>query len=215
MRTKTLLLAAAALAAGVLASQAQSNVYSANIVGYVNVTNEVGAYAMLANPLDNGTNDLYSLLPNQANGSSVSVFIGGVLETSSKTKGTWSTDYIIPPGTGFFLKGNSSATNTFVGQVDYANNGISTNVIVCPNGINVLVGSPIPFSGSLSDTGTNTMNLNALPNGSSVSMLIGGTLQTASKTKGAWTPNFTINPGQGFYIKSNGATNVVQTLNIQ
>ncbi len=54
MKTKTLLIAAAALAAGVISSQAQ--VYSANIVGYANVVCPASTLVLLANPLDNGTN---------------------------------------------------------------------------------------------------------------------------------------------------------------
>src|SRR5215475_1208779 len=53
MRTKTLLLSAVALAAGVLASQAQSNVYSANVVGYVNLPVPVSTLVLAATPLDN------------------------------------------------------------------------------------------------------------------------------------------------------------------
>ena len=217
MRTKTLLLTAVALVTGFLAinSQAQSNVYSANIVGYVNVTNEANDYALLANPLDNGTNDLISLLPSVPNGTQVLVFTGGVLQSSSKTKGVWSSDFIITPGTGFFLKNPANGTNTFVGQVDFANNGISTNVLDCPAGTSVLAGSPIPFSGLLSDTGTNTMNLNVLPNGSTINVLVSGTLQQSSKTKGVWSENFTITPGEGFYVKSPTATNIIQVLNVQ
>ena len=49
---KTLLMAAAALAAGIITSQAQP-VYSQNIVGYVNQT-FVSGYVNVANPLDNG-----------------------------------------------------------------------------------------------------------------------------------------------------------------
>jgi hypothetical protein len=50
MRTKALL-SMAALAAGALTAAAQSNVYSLNIVGYVNVTTPVG-YSFQSNPLD-------------------------------------------------------------------------------------------------------------------------------------------------------------------
>src|SRR5438445_9265669 len=50
---KTLLIAAAALAASVISSQAQ--VYSQNIVGYVNAPAPAG-YSGLANPLANGNN---------------------------------------------------------------------------------------------------------------------------------------------------------------
>src|SRR5579871_6157689 len=201
MRTKTLLLSAAALVAGLLSVQAQSNVYSANIVGYVNQTNSAGTLVLLANPLDNGTNDLYSLLPTAANGSVAFIFSGGALVNSTKTKGTWTTDFIIPPGTGFFLKGGTVNTNTFVGQTGF------TNGIALTAGVSVLVGSPIPFSGVLSDTGTNTMNLNALANGSTINVFQGGGLVQSSKTKGAWTSNFGIVPGQGFYIKSGTTTN--------
>src|SRR5437899_2710664 len=63
MRTKTLI-CAAALAAGALTSWAQSNVYSLNVVGYVNVALVGGAgggtFTMIANPLNrtdaNGNN---------------------------------------------------------------------------------------------------------------------------------------------------------------
>jgi hypothetical protein len=55
MRTKTLLLGvAAALAAGLTASQAQT-VYSQNVVGYMNITVPASSYAILANQLQNGT----------------------------------------------------------------------------------------------------------------------------------------------------------------
>lgn len=209
MRTKTLLLSAVALAAGIFTSQAQSNVYSANIVGYVTQTNGSGTLTMLANPLDNGTNDLYSLLPTAGNGAVAYEFSGGVLASSTKTKGAWTTDFIIPPGTGFFYKGSALGTNTFVGQTGFSNG------IVLASGVSTLVGSPIPFSGLLSDTGTNTMNLNILPNGSTINVYTNGALSQSTKTKGAWTQNFTIVPGEGFYIKATAPTNIIQILNIQ
>jgi len=198
------------MAAGLASSIAQSNVYSANVVGYVNVTNGAGNYVMLANPLDNGTNDLPSLLPTAPNGAQVLVFTGGTLQSSSKTKGIWSQNFIIPPGTGFFLNSPTIGTNTFVGNVAGPSNGIPAQA-----GITILVGSPIPFSGSLSDQGTNTMNLNVLPNGSTIYRLINGALQSSSKSKGIWSQNFTLNPGDGFYLNSPTTTNVVQNLLLQ
>ena len=53
MKTKTLLIAAATLAVGVISSQAQ--VYSQNIVGYVNVPYPASAFKMTANQLLTGT----------------------------------------------------------------------------------------------------------------------------------------------------------------
>jgi hypothetical protein len=210
MRTKTLLLSAAALAAGLTSTIAQSNVYSANVVGYVNVTNAANQYVMLANPLDNGTNDLTSLLASAPNGATALVFQGGALQQSSKTKGVWSQNLIVPPGTGFFLKSPANGTNTFVGNVAGPSNSIPAQA-----NITLLVGSPIPFSGTLSDQGTNTMNLNVLPNGSIIYTLVNGSLQQSSKTKGVWTQNFAITPGEGFYLKSAADTNVIQTLQLQ
>src|ERR1700735_871929 len=66
MRTKTLLLTAALVAAGVASSMAQSNVYSLNVVGYVNVTVSPG-YNLVTTPLDDGAGDL---LTNVIGGSS-------------------------------------------------------------------------------------------------------------------------------------------------
>ena len=61
MRTKTLLLAAAALAATMTASQAQT-VYSQNVVGYVNLTVTNARLAMCANQLDTGSNTMNNVL---------------------------------------------------------------------------------------------------------------------------------------------------------
>lgn len=66
MRTKTLLLSAAALLAGLLSTQAQ-NVYSANVVGYYNVSvpaHAGGGYWFLGNQLSNTTNDISVVLTN-------------------------------------------------------------------------------------------------------------------------------------------------------
>jgi len=61
MRTKTLLVAAAALAATVTASQAQT-VYSQNVVGYINLTVTNQTLVMCANQLDTGSNTLDNVL---------------------------------------------------------------------------------------------------------------------------------------------------------
>jgi hypothetical protein len=64
MRTQTLLIAAAtALAAAVTSSQAQT-VYSANVVGYVNVTVPANSFSLIANQLDTGTNNINNVLQN-------------------------------------------------------------------------------------------------------------------------------------------------------
>lgn len=72
MRTKTLLLTAAALlAAGIVSSQAQSPVYSANIVGYASVTAPGSQYTMMTVPFlvgtRNGADEIFGdALPQQS-----------------------------------------------------------------------------------------------------------------------------------------------------
>src|SRR5437763_15367210 len=61
MRTKTLLLTAAVLAAGLGASVAQT-VFSVNAVGYVNVTIKPG-YNLICNPLNGSNNVISTVMP--------------------------------------------------------------------------------------------------------------------------------------------------------
>ena len=78
MRTKTLLIAAAALAAAVTSSNAQSTVYSQNVVGYVNtVLPGSGVLSLVANPLNGTTNSVSTILPSLVGGESVLVWNGG------------------------------------------------------------------------------------------------------------------------------------------
>ena len=72
MRTKTLLIAAAALAAGVISSQAQP-VYSQNVVGYVNQVVPVGQ-TLIINPLQNTTNDIEQIMPGLQGGENILIW---------------------------------------------------------------------------------------------------------------------------------------------
>src|SRR5262245_23243726 len=114
MRTKALL-CAAVLAAGAVTSMAQSNVYSLNIVGYVNVPLGNG-FTLVANPLDNGTNTLSSLFPNAGFGDAVFQYNNGTF-TSSSFLGSWNPDLTTKPGGGIFYQTTTPYTNTFVGNV--------------------------------------------------------------------------------------------------
>jgi hypothetical protein len=123
MRTKTLLITAAALVAGIASSNAQ--VYSANVVGYAQVVLN-GGFNLIANPFDDGNgNHLTNLvtipLPSK---SSVTTWNTGVQAFNAPitgSGGTWNADTILAPGTGFFIKNGTVAspliTNTFVGTV--------------------------------------------------------------------------------------------------
>lgn len=206
MRTKLTFLAAAALAAGLATSQAQSNVYSVNIVGYINVPLTTQK-ALLENPLDNGTNTITSIdngsIPNA---SSVSIWNGTGFTGSSKAKGSWSSNVSIPPGAGFFVTPFSACTVTFIGQAPASNSyALGTT--------KSLVGAVIPIAGVLTDSGANSLNLGvALPNASSISTWNGTGFNGATKAKGSWSSNLSVPVANGFFVTPFSAATWTQYL---
>lgn len=219
MRTKNLLLSAAAIVAGVISTHAQSNVYSVNVVGYVNVPSPVAnQFTLVANPLDNGTNNITSLFPAAPNGTQIQIWTGASFQSAQKSFGNWNTNLALPPGKGFFIKYPVSAgvvTNTFVGTVvvENSNGAGGTNVTALPNVLH-LVGSKFPFAGNLTASGVGTLNLGAsLGNGSQILVWNGTSYQSSQKSFGSWSTNLNLSVGQGFFVKANVATNWVQVLN--
>jgi hypothetical protein len=226
MRTKTLLLAVAALAAGVISSEAQSNVYSQNIVGYVNVViPQSPAWACVANPFDlDGVDNITNVLANAPKGTTCDFWTGAgfplVVKRSTVGAGAWSanaTNVFIPPGVGFMMQCSVAAfTNTFVGNV-IINSGATNNLAVGAG--YELVGSPVPYGGTLtngSDNGTNTLNLGtSMPKGTSIDTWNNGFALAAHRSTvgaGAWSANPSFVPGQGFFLIPPTATNWQQTL---
>ena len=86
---KTLLIAAAALAAGVISSQAQ--VYSQNVVGYVNQTIPAGSFQIIGGQLINGS-DL-----NKTNGDINTALTGLVSDVNGPPSGSNSVAYVWDP----------------------------------------------------------------------------------------------------------------------
>ena len=121
MRTKVLL-GAAVLAVGLTASVAQ-NVYSLNVVGYINLT--VGAgYTLCANQLNNGTNGINQVLANPPNDALVLTFVNNDYKTDIAQDGAWYDNTTtlpsatqLKPGMGFFYNAPAAATITLVGEV--------------------------------------------------------------------------------------------------
>jgi len=220
MKTKTLVLAAAALTACALTASAQSNVYSLNIVGYVNVTIQPG-YNLVANPLDNGLgNSVTNLVPSGLqNGSQILVYdpVTAYTTYTKKSTGIWSGTNPTPPGTGYFVRNTNavvSYTNTYVGNVVAAVPGSVTNTIA--PGYN-LVGSAYPIGGGLTNVGSNAINLGlVMPNGSQVLTYDPVTAYTTytKKSTGIWSGNPTINVGQGFFARNTNATPVSWIQNV-
>jgi hypothetical protein len=236
MRTKTLLLSAVALAAGLVSSQAQSNVYSANVVGYANVVLKGnGQFTLVATPFDDGNGNQFTNLIDSANSlpkqSQVLTWNGSGFNITQKagTPAVWPSSSSLPPGNGFFVRnggvgsGAPDITNTFVGSVVVPNGSSVTNSL--PVGF-TLNGTPIPYAGNLAIAGQSSGDTN---------MDFGGPLTKQSQiltwdpvaqgyiitqkagTPAVWPVNVTIKPTDGFFVnnKNGPATNVVETLNLQ
>ena len=173
MKTKTLLIAAATLAAGIISTQAQSNVYSANIVGYINVSVPSNSFVLVGNQLNldntNNINNLFSGLVSDSGGQNNTViwlfnpttsqynsyqyFTGPDADSNFFTSGSVAGFYDyggtlqniqLGVGQAAFLQNiTTSSTVTFVGTVQ-----TGTNVINIQPGYN-LISVPVPLSGDL------------------------------------------------------------------
>jgi hypothetical protein len=170
MKLTTLLVAAAALAAGIIASKAQ--VYSQNVVGYANVPTTGGNEYAITVPfkvgVSNGANEVWPLVggqPSLPDYSEVLIwngtgFVGYFSDSGSSTlwddvnftQGTPAPE--LPVGQGFFLIPNSTTTNTFVGTVA-VNVGTSNNVTLV-GGNEYLVAPAVPYGGSVTNGNSTT-----------------------------------------------------------
>jgi hypothetical protein len=234
---KTLLIAAAALAAGVISSQAQ--VYSQNIVGYVNVPLPMG-YSTVSVPLNgsNGNNALTNTIDNSSgalNGCYLYTFTGTHFNVVTFDNG-FATGFgdaadlnpvptpVIAPGTGFIINNNSGVpiTNTFVGTVAISSvPGAVTNIVGANKSF---VSSVLPIGGGLISSLQFT-NINGNLNGAYIYVpnIVGGnvhgyTISTfdngfpsgfgdAADLNPAPEPNIPV--GSGFIIDNNAGLGAV------
>jgi hypothetical protein len=203
MRTKTLLLTAAISAVALTGAVAQStNVYSANIVGYVNYVNPPG-YRMIANPLNSTNNSVANIFANPPDYLSVfkrnaagTGFDGATYDPDIPG---WSNPTLtLSPGEGgfIFVPGAVNYTNTFVGEVVLnSTNGVPSgysirgSVVPQSGGIQTVLSFPV----SLSDTNSTTI---FRYNGTSYNASTWDPIDTFGWTAGE--PS--INVGEGFWI---------------
>ena len=161
MRTKVLICAAAFVAASAFTSMAQ-NVYSLNVVGYINIP-LVEGFQLIANQLDydgTGTNNLDANVLGTGlpvgttvytwNPATVSYNIDSLATAKGSTNVSWSKNYPLNPGQGAWLSipsGKLTSSNlTTVGQVDQ---GSLVNPNLNPAGGFSLVSSMVPLAGGL------------------------------------------------------------------
>jgi hypothetical protein len=199
MRTKVLL-CAAALAASLASSMAQSNVYSLNVVGYYNITVAGGQKVMIANQLNTTNNTIGSLLapPMVNNNDSLYKYAGGFSTSLYSTDdGQWDPDPTVTmnPGEAVFYVPSVTTTLTFVGEVLQ---GSLTNTL--PLNVKVMRSSMVPQQGGVS-------SVLGVPFDNNDSLYLynaGYSTYLYSTDDGQWDPNEpVINLGQGFfYVKA-------------
>jgi hypothetical protein len=206
MRTKTLLLTAAALlAAGIASTQAQP-VYSQNIVGYASIaTPNSGVNYLITIPfaigVSNGANEIWPLVagvPSIPDGSSILIWSPSTVKFTSYLSDSGSPTLwddnggnplsfspVLPVGQGFFLNPAAAhVTNTFAGTIAI-NVGTSNIMVLTNSGVNYLVGSVVPYAGAVTNgnnsTGGPNLSINGgLPDGSSLLLWNSATVRFTS-----------------------------------
>jgi hypothetical protein len=146
MRTKALFVAAAFGAAGLVSSMAQ--VYSVNVVGYVNTT-LVPGFSLISNPLDAASNSVADLMPPVDN-LTVYKFTDGAYQIASYFEALEDWDgqlFDINPGEGAFVLNPTAepVPVTFVGEITEGNKSIAI-----PAGFSIR-SSIVPQTGALGE----------------------------------------------------------------
>jgi hypothetical protein len=217
MRTRTLLLTAALLAAGAASTMAQ--VYSVNTVGYVNVTLVGGGkYTAVANPLNTTNNTLLGLLSALPNTSQVLKYDPSISDyhTYGKLGANFTgggNTVTLDPGEGCLILtplASSDITITFVGDVLQATTDPTKMTNAMSTGYQ-LVANVIPDSGPV-----NTLEMTNVPSGSQI--LKWDTSIQDFRTFGklgtgpTWTPSVpSINVAESFFVNATGPFNWVRT----
>jgi len=238
MRTKALIMAGAALAVSLATSNAQ--VYSANVVGYVNQTLTSG-YNMVSVPFNigssNGANEIFgSVLPDGTTfllfNPTTGKYITVVYDTGAGfNPNPWlmaddttpTNPPILSTGQGFFIQPPGGASVTYVGSVN-CNIGASTNENLI-SGYN-MVGSIIPVGGPVTNS---IVNLGpSLPDGTTFllyNQATGKYITEVYDTGAGFNPNpwlmaddttptnpVSLNVAQGFFIQPPGGATWTETL---
>jgi hypothetical protein len=234
MRTKTTLLGAAILAAGALSSMAQSNVYSLNVVGYINRTMPGGGqYSLVANQLDTGNNVFSNLLQTLPVGTKVLKWTGSGYTTAQRVAfgNGWSpaTNAVntLNPGEAAFIQSpvaSPGITNTFVGNVPGLAATGGTNPVYTVTFTNTfpasywLAGDNEPQAATATAIGL-TAAIPAAPSGSQVLLFNEGTQGYSVFTRVGfgvgWSPSVpSLNVGQGFFFNTKGPGSWTNTFNV-
>ena len=207
MRTKTLLLTAVLGVATAATSMAQ--VFSVNVVGYVNVVLRPG-FNLIANPLNSTNNGINTVIPNPGVGALLYKFTnpGGFSQIAENAgPGVWDVNLTLAPGEGAFITVPALTTNTFVGEVL---TGTRTNAI--PAGFSIR-SSIVPQSGALDTVlGFPAVAGDFIFRFSNATGYVGGVFESAGG--GLWDPAPPAPAvGEAFWVQTVAAKDWVRTFN--
>jgi hypothetical protein len=202
MRTKTLLIAAAALAATVISSQAQ--ILSQNVVGFANQTNVANTTYLITIPftvgVSNGANEVWPVVggiggtPTIPDSSTILLWNGGGYDTflsDSFSASGWDdaggnpipNSPILPTGTGFFFIPFANTSYTVAGSV--AVNIGTSNVVHLLANTTYLVSPKVPYGGFVTNGnpvtgagGVGLSSINGLPDSSTLLIWTGSGYST-------------------------------------
>lgn len=209
MRTKALL-CAAAVAAGAVTAMAQSNVYSLNVVGYVNTqTAGNGKFQMIANPLNTTNNTIGSLLQNAPEGTLLFKWNGTGFDTATFAFGQWDQpNFTLNPGEGAFIQPAGDMTITWVGEVMQGN--LTNNF---PAGYAIRA-SMVPQTGTLTQLGL-------APAGLSEGDLVfqfnpaSQSYGVSTVAFGTWDSEATIGVGEAFWTSTSAGGTWIRNFTVQ
>jgi len=221
MRTKALL-GLAALAVGLSTSVAQ-NVYSLNVVGYVNVSLQANKLHFLSLPVVpvDGNFDITNtiVLDDSQNNANLFRWAGSAWDSNVPqwyAGAGWYPDTVISNGVGFFLASAANSTLTFVGQVPQG--ALAYNI---PAGLSTLA-NQVPVSANfpgatIGNANDNmfTWDLTAQAWSSAVWQYYGGVGWNAGGANDSLDGPM-LNPGDAvFYLNGGGAIPFVQNFTVQ
>jgi hypothetical protein len=220
MRTRALL-CAAALAAGAVSSMAQ-NVYSLNVVGYVNKSFSSGNYVLVGNPLNGTNNNLSTIIPSPPNFTVINRWNASIQDldpvqpTFFTSTGKWNSDPVLNPGEGFFVIAGANFTNTFVGNVPQ---GSLTNPVPIIGGGNYVAVAPnVPIGGGISNilSGYVPGNFDVVNTWNVGIQDLDPNQPTYFTSTGKWNSDVNLAVGDGFFlIRAGAATKWVQNFTVQ
>lgn len=208
MNTKSILAAALIAVTGVLSSQAQTSVFSVNIVGFTKKTLPPG-FTMFANPLGSSNMSIAALIPSPPAGTALYKFNGSAYNIAEFNDGNWEFGgpvFGLAPGEGAFIQNTtgSNFTLTFKGEVILS----SSNAI--PSGFSVR-SSVIPQSAPIQTV----LNF-PISNGDTIYRFNGSGYNVHDYNDNAWDQGEPVPAvGESFFVyNASGAKNWVRNFTV-